>query len=77
MRSWPPVAVLALACVALVFAPGPRLLSNDGARTSRAEVVEVDNSALQLHGLVEFGTQHLTVRLPDGRTMQAENELRA
>lgn len=69
--------MLALASVALLFAPSPRRLVDDGARTVRATVVEVDDSSLQLHGLVEFGTQHLKVRLSDGRVVPAENELRA
>ena len=77
MRGPVPVAVLALACAALLLAPGPRRLADDGAETCRAEVVEVDDSGLQLHGFVEFGTQHLRVRLPDGRTVPADNELRA
>ena len=45
--------------MALLFAPGPRRLADDGARTERATVVETDDSSLQLHGLLEFGTQHL------------------
>ena len=40
-------------------------------------MVETDDSALQLHGLIEFGTQHLKVRLRDGSIVPAENELRA
>ena len=63
--------------MALLFAPGPRRLADDGARTERATVVETDDSSLQLHGLLEFGTQHLKVKLSDGRIVPAENELRA
>ena len=77
MRRIVPAAVLAVACVALIFAPGPRRLADDSACSVRATVVEVDNSSLQLHGFLEFGTQHLMVRLPDGRVVPAENELRA
>ena len=77
MRRIVPSVVLAIACAALAFVPGPRRLADDGARTCRAEVVEVDDSSLQLHGFVEFGTQHLKVRLPDGRVVPADNELRA
>lgn len=72
-----PIAVFVLACAGLLCVPGPRLLVNDGAKTVKAEVVEVENSALQRHGLVEFGTQHLKVRLGDGRIVSACNELRA
>ena len=77
VRRIVPSVVLAIACAALAFVPGPRRLADDGARTCRAEVVEVDDSSLQLHGFVEFGTQHLKVRLPDGRVVSADNELRA
>ena len=59
------------------FLPGPRKLANEGGETSRAEVVEVDDSGLQVHGLVEFGTQKLKVRLPDGSVHDAHNEIRA
>jgi len=76
-KRWGPIAILVIACAGLLCVPGPRLLANDGARTVRAEVVEVDDSDLQLHGLVEFGTQHLKVRLGDGRVVAADNELRA
>lgn len=39
-------------------------------------MLSVDDSALQTHGLVEFGTQHLSVKLKDGRVFTAANELR-
>ena len=66
-----------IACAALWFAPGPPPLASDRVRTVRADVVEVDDSGLALHGLVEFGTERLKVRLPDGSVHSAENELRA
>lgn len=59
------------------FLPGPRKLADAGGETSRAEVLEIDDSGLQLHGLVEFGTQKLKVRLPDGSIRAAHNEIRA
>ena len=77
MKKAVPVVVLAICCAALLLVPGARRLADDGARTVCAEVVEVDDSGLQLHGLVEFGTQLMKVRLPDGRVFQAANELRA
>ena len=77
MRNAVSAAVFALCCAALLLVPGPRRLADDGVRTVRAEVVETDDSGLQLLGLVEFGTQRLKVRLPDGRVFQAANELRA
>ena len=69
--------MLAAVCVGLWFLPGPRKLADAGGATSRAEVVEVDDSGLQIHGLVEFGTQKLKVRLPDGGIRVAHNEIRA
>ena len=77
MKKAVPVVVLALGCAALLLVPGAQRLADDGAQAVRAEVVETDDSGLQLHGLVEFGTQLMKVRLPDGRVFQAANELRA
>ena len=77
MRRGLPIVVLAAVCVGLWFLPGPRKLADAGGATSRAEVVEVDDSGLQIHGLVEFGTQKLKVRLPDGGIRVAHNEIRA
>ena len=57
--------------------PGPRPLADDTVSAVRAEVLETDDSGVSLHGLVEFGTQRLKVRLPDGRVFDAANELRA
>jgi len=72
-----PSLVFLVSCAGLWALPGPRRLAETAGETSRAEVVAVDDSALQLHGLIEFGTQKLTVRLPDGSEHAAENELRA
>ena len=65
------------ACVGMWFLPGPRKLADARGETSRAEVVAVDDSGLQVHGLIEFGTQKLKVRLPDGSVHDAHNEIRA
>lgn len=71
-------AFLALACLGMAFLPSPSPLANDrNARAETATVIAVDNSRLQLHGLVEFGTQDLQVRLKDGTVRAASNELRA
>ncbi len=77
MKSFLPALVLLLAVVALWMMPPPGRLADDAAATARAEVVSVDDTALQQHGLVKFGTQRLRVRLADGREVAAENELRA
>ena len=77
MKRFVPVLVLVLACAALWFAPGPKTLANDGRTTAAAEVVEVDDSALALHGFLEYGTQRLKVDLGERGVFAAENEIRA
>lgn len=71
------LAVLALGCLGLWFLPGPRQLAENRGRTVCAEIVETDDTGIALHGLVEFGTQRLKVRFPDGSVHDAANELRA
>ena len=77
MKRALPIVVFALACAGLWFMPGPRRLAAPAGETARATVIEVDDSGLQLHGLIEFGTQRLKVRLADGSVKTAHNELRA
>lgn len=60
----------------LLFLKGPVPKVNDSLHTEWAQVISVDDSALLKHGLVEFGTEHLLVRLKDGRVFTAANELR-
>lgn len=72
-----PFLVLTAACVGMAFLPGPRQLAANRGGTSRATVIEVDDSGLERHDLIEFGTQRLKVRLPDGSVREAHNELRA
>ncbi len=69
-------------CSALCFLipDAPSLASQTGMRC-RAEVLSVDDSDLQSHGLLLFGSQRLTVRLLNGprkgEVFSAWNELRA
>ena len=77
MKRALPIAVFAAACAGLWLLPGPRPLAAPEGETARAEVVVVDDSGLQRHGLIEFGTQRLRVRMPDGSEREAHNELRA
>ena len=77
MSSVVPVAVLGGACLAMWFAPGPAKLTSDGKQTVAARVVEVDDSALMLHGFLEYGTQRLKVDLGGRGVFAAENEIRA
>ena len=75
-RVAPPL-IIALGCVALWLAPDPKGLASDRGISRRAEVIAVDDSKLSKHGLVEYGTQYLEVKLSDGSLRRAENELRA
>lgn len=77
MKRALPILALAILSLVLGLLPGPARLVNDSARAVRARVVAVDDSALQLHSFVEFGTERLEVELSDGRRFQAVNELRA
>lgn len=75
------VFLLAALSAALVLMPSPRGIAHDGEMSCRARVVSVDDSQLQVTGLIEYGTQILSVELLSGpgkgRTFRAENELRA
>ncbi len=72
------LVALAVGTLLLWQAPGAHALVDLPHRPSqRAEVVSVDDSGVQLHGKIRFGTQRLTVRLADGRIVPAYNELRA
>jgi len=77
VKRFASIAVFAALSAALYFVPGPRPLAHDGAVTARAAVLETDDTGLVRHGLLEFGTQRLKVKLADGRVFAAENELRA
>lgn len=74
-------AVLALCCVGLWYIPSPERLTEDETIKEHAVVRTVDNSDLQKHGLLEYGTQMLEVELKSGaqkgKIFQAENLIRA
>ena len=80
-RRYIAVAVLAAVCAGLWLLPPVRPLADDGGESRRARVLAVDDSALTLAGLLEYGTQHLEVEMMDspaaGRRFRAANELRA
>ena len=75
------ILLLALCCVALWFVPPPRALASPEGEATRARVVSVDDSMLETHGFLRFGTQRLDVELlagpRKGQTFHAANELRA
>ena len=74
-------AVILLCCIGLYFVPSPPPLAKQTGKPVLARVVAVDNSLVEQHGLVRFGSQKLTVRLLNpkykGAVYQANNELRA
>lgn len=75
------ILILALSCAGLFLIPGPDLLATPGGERARARVIRVDNSDLQLHGLLKFGSQKLEVEILGGphrgQVFRAANELRA
>ena len=74
-------AVILLCCIGLYFIPSPPPLAKQPGRPVLARVVAVDNSLVEQHGLVRFGSQKLVVQLLNpkykGFTTRANNELRA
>ncbi|MBO4632315.1 MAG: YibE/F family protein [Lentisphaeria bacterium] len=74
-------AVILLCCIALYLIPSPPPLAKQSGKPVAAKVIAVDNSLVEQHGLVKFGSQRLTVRLLNpkykGAVFQANNELRA
>jgi len=74
-------AVILLCCIALWFVPPPPLLARQTGIPVAAKVLTVDNSQVEQHGLVRFGSQKLTVQLLNpkyhGAVFNAGNELRA
>ena len=76
-----PALLLAACCVALWFVPQPRTVASPEGVATRARVVSVDDSMLETHGYLRFGTQHLDVELlagpMKGKMFRAANELRA
>ena len=75
------VSILALVCVGMCFIPAPKTVASQIGRRAAARVLTADDSELQTHGLLKFGTQHLTVEILDGpdagKQCVAANELRA
>ena len=69
---------LAIATIYLIAKPGANILVSAPLKaTTKAKVVDVDDSSVEDLGAVRYGTQRLRVSLPDGREFNAENELRA
>lgn len=75
------VLLLAALCVALWFVPSPLASGVAEGNVRRALVFETDDSAIEMHGLLRFGSQRLKVRMLDGPRkgvmFSAANEIRA
>lgn len=55
-----------LATVAAIFAPSPEGHARHDARSVKARVLAVDNSGLEMHGLMKYGSQVLEVEILQG-----------
>lgn len=75
------IAVTCLFSAALLFLPDPPAMNKGDFSVCRARVISVDNSAVELHGLLKFGSQRIDVEILSGkhkgRKFRANNELRA
>ena len=73
-------AVIAIICGGLFFIPAPQQLTKQTGIREKAEVLAVDNSDLQVQGLIRFGSQCLKVKIVTGpyrgQTFDASNEIR-
>lgn len=76
-----PLIAIILASAALWLVPAPGLAAHDDGKSVRARVTAVDNSNIERLGLIDYGSQHLTVEILEGsekgRVLPANNELRA
>ena len=81
-RSLLTLLVFSALTVALLWLPSVDTIACDGGFDSlRARVISVDSSSLERNGLVDYGTEYLTVEMLEGpakgKRFPAENELRA
>ncbi|MBQ9789709.1 MAG: YibE/F family protein [Lentisphaeria bacterium] len=75
------IIILAVCSIGLFFIPPANRLAMQSGMRTRAVVTAVDNSDLQLHGLLKYGSQQLTVKVSEGKfngeTFYASNDLLA
>lgn len=76
-KDWIFLIVLSLLMAGLWLLPSPVLISAGGNSTVSAVVLQTDDSLLQKHGLLLYGSQILKLKLPDGSIREGCNELRA
>ena len=76
-----PVLALALVCVGLWLMPSAKTVAGEPGSTVRARVTRVDDADVKKLGLLDYGSQHLEVKIlagaEKGRTLKANNEIRA
>lgn len=70
------IAVVSAGCLGLWLLPSAPVLTKSAAgKLVRAQVVEVDNSDVTTLGLVQYGSQRVTVRVGE-QVFRADNQLR-
>lgn len=76
-----PVLALALVCVGLWLMPSAKTVAGEPGSAVRARVTRVDDADVKKLGLLDYGSQHLEVKVlagaEKGRTLKANNEIRA
>ena len=76
-----PVLALALVCVGLWLMPSAKTVAGEPGSAVRARVTRVDGADVKKLGLLDYGSQHLEVKVlagaEKGRTLKANNEIRA
>jgi len=76
-----PLVVMAVASAAMWLFPSPHPLTVEMGRSARARVLTVDGSGVEKLGLLDYGSERLTVEVLDGpekgRCFSANNEVRA
>lgn len=76
IRRISPIVILIIASALMFLMPSPRLLDGASGATELAKVVKVDDSGIELLGVVEYGYQSLEVEFSDGSRKVANNTLR-
>lgn len=79
-KEWVFWLVVSLFCIGLWYVPPVDQLAASGGYTVPAEVLSTDDSLLMQHGLLPYGSQHLSVKILSGKmsgqVFPAVNELR-
>ena len=65
-KNWIFTGVMIALCIGLCFIPSVEPLALQMTSSANAKVTAVDNGSLQVHGLLQYGSQYLTVEILDG-----------